>query len=332
MPKLQPWILGSGTAGQALRMALAMFPAEISEPRQLDRGEPLPEPAPQRSLIVLANPHGLHAPRLVEAAELGYRYAICEKPAAVSLEQLARLEGLRLETWICHVYRLLWGPVELRRAWADGRFGKVMTVEGRYWQSSAARGPKAAGWKDDPALSGPHDVLLDLATHWVDLVTYLTDEAPRRARVRRWYGNAASEHRDTHVHVTLEHGGTLEQGGTTSFGSVSKTVHGAGNHLEVTIVGEDATATWSLAEPDVIVWGHGSERSTQVRTKTDLPALPPPFHGMGWIGGYVSLVGDLVGHVCHGRPRQAPGLEEQTVVLRSLLTAAKSEGRGQEAR
>lgn len=302
-------------------MALGMYPAEVAEPRQLDRGEPLPNPDPERSLLVLANPHGLHAPRLVEAAELGYRYAICEKPAAVSLAQLARLEGLGLETWICHVYRLLWGPQELRRAWSDGRFGEVMTVEGRYWQSSAARGRAAAGWKDDPALGGPHDVMLDLATHWADLVIHLTGEAPRRARVRRWYGNAASEHRDTHVHVTLEHGGT------TSFGSVSKTVHGAGNHLEVTIVGDDASATWSLAEPDVIVWGRGAERSTQVRTTTDPPAQLPPFHGMGWLGGYVSLVGDLVGHVCHRRPRSAPTLEEEIVVLRSLLAAAESEHR-----
>lgn len=317
MSMLQPSILGSGTAGRALRMALAMFPAEVGEPRQLDRGAPLPDPDPDRSLLVLANPHGLHAPRLVEAAERGYRWAICEKPAAVSLAQLARLEDLALQVWICHGYRLFWGPRELRGAWSEGRFGEVMTVEGRYWQSSAARGPKAAGWKDDPALSGAHDVLLDLATHWADLVIYLTGEAPRRARVRRWYGNAASEHRDTHVHVTLEHGET------TSFGSVSKTVHGNGNHLEVTVVGTDASATWSLAQPDVIVWGRGSERSTQVRATTQAPAHLPPFHGMGWLGGYVSLVGDLVGHVLHGRPRSAPSLGEHIIVLRSLLDAVE---------
>ena len=52
--------------------------------------------------------------RLLEAAERGYRWAICEKPAAVSLEQLDQLDGLRVETWICHGYRMLWGPRSLR--------------------------------------------------------------------------------------------------------------------------------------------------------------------------------------------------------------------------
>jgi predicted dehydrogenase len=318
MELLDPIVVGSGAAGQALRQALAMYPDEVGPARRLARGEPLPAPDPERSLLVLANPHGLHALRLLEAAELGYRYAICEKPAAVSLEQVERLEGLPVATWICHGYRMLWGPETLRAAWTAGRFGRVMTVEGRYWQGSAAQGPRAPGWKDDQALSGPFDVLLDLASHWVDLMIYLTGAAPRAARVRRWYGNAAAAHRDTHVHVTLEHGEV------TSFGSVSKTVHGAGNLFEVYVLGEDAGATWSFSDPDVVVWGRGGERTVQARQERRPPARLAPFHGMGWLEGYAALVGDLVGHVCHGRARRGPGLDEQIVVLRTLLTAAES--------
>lgn len=316
MHSLEPIVVGSGSAARALRQALAMYPDEVGPPRQLARDELLPAPDPERSVLVLANPHGLHTPRLVEAADRGYRYAICEKPAAVSLEQLDQLDGLAVKTWICHGYRLLWGPETLRRAWAEGRFGKVMTVEGRYWQASASQGPKAPGWKDDPALGGSFDVLLDLATHWVDLMIYLTGSAPREARVRRWYGNAASAHRDTHVHVTLEHGET------TSFGSVSKTVHGAGNFLEIHVLGEKASAAWSFSDPDVLVWGRGAERFTEVRKERRPPARLAPFHGLGWLEGYAALVGDLVGHVCHGRARSAPSLEEQIVVLRTLLEAA----------
>jgi predicted dehydrogenase len=324
MASLEPIVVGSGAAGEALRQALLMYPDEVAPARRLGRGEPLPAADPERSLLVLANPHGLHTPRLLEAAELGYRYAICEKPAAVGLEQLDALQGLPVKTWICHGYRLLWGPETLRAAWTAGKLGRVMTVEGRYWQGSAARGPAAPGWKDDPALSGSFDVLLDLGSHWVDLMIYLTGVAPRTARVRRWYGNAASEHRDTHVHVTLEHG-PLENGGTTSFGSVSKTVHGAGNLFEVHVLGDEASASWSFSDPDVLVWGRGGERFTQVRTERRPPARLAPFHGLGWLEGYVSLAGDLVGHVCHGRERCGPSLEEQIVVLRTLLTAAADE-------
>lgn len=318
MDRLQPLILGSGSAGRALRTALAMYPEEIAPPQGLARDAPLPDPDPERSLLVVANPHALHAPRLLEAAELGYRWAICEKPVAVDLEQVELLEGLPLEVWVCHGYRLLWGPETIRQARIDGRFGELLAVEGRYWQSSATRGPRTPGWKDDPALGGHHDVLLDLATHWVDLMIFLTGEAPMRTRIRRWWVNAASEHRDTHVHVTMEHGGA------TSLGSVSKTVHGAGNHLQFHVLGADASASWSFADPDVVVWGQGADRRVEARTKADPPARLAPFHGLGWTEGYASLVGDLVGHVVHGQPRRGPGVRDQIVVLRALLEAVET--------
>ncbi|MEM9557666.1 MAG: Gfo/Idh/MocA family oxidoreductase [Acidobacteriota bacterium] len=320
---LHPLIVGSGGAARALRMAMAFYPEALATPRLHRRGEPLPEADPERSLLVLANPHALHAPLLLEAAERGYRWALCEKPAAVDFGQIGTLESVAdrgLECWICHGYRMLWGPQTLRSAWAEGRFGEVLSIEGRYWQAGAVRGPARPGWKDDPALGGPHDVLLDLGSHWTDLVIYLSGLAPRHTQARRWYVNAASPHRDSQVHITIEHTSPRD-GSMVSFGSVSKTVHGAGNQLEVHILGEAATASWSFADPDIIVWGRGRERTTEARTAADPPARLAPFHGMGWLEGYASLVGDLVGHVVYGRPRRGPTLDEQIVVLRALLGA-----------
>jgi predicted dehydrogenase len=314
---IEPVILGSGAAGQALRQALAMYPSDVAAPQAVRRDEPLPAPPSEHSLLVLANPHALHTPRLLEGAARGYRYAICEKPAAVDLEQLRQLEGLPVRTWIPHGYRLMWGPQELRRAWTDGRFGRVMAVEGRYWQAAAVREqPPKRGWKDDPALGGRFDTLLDLAAHWADLVVFLTGVAPQDVRVRRWYVNAPSEHRDTHVHLTMEHGGT------TSLGSVSKTVHGAGNFLELHVLGEKATASWAFSSPDEIWWGEGRTRRSQVRTEREPPSRPPPFHGLGWMEGYVRLVGEVVAAIRGGQASTAPTLEEHLVMLRALLEAA----------
>jgi predicted dehydrogenase len=323
-PLIEPVLVGSGGAGEALRQALGMYPADVAAPGRLARGEPLPEPASERSLLVLANPHALHTPRLLEAAERGYRYAICEKPAAVDREQARQLAGLPVRTWVCHGYRLMWGPEELRRAWREGRFGRVMAVEGRYWQAAAVREPAPArrGWKDDPALGGRFDTLLDLATHWADLMVFLSSGLPQAVRVRRWYVNAASAHRDTHVHLTMEHGET------TSLGSISKTVHGAGNHLELHVLGEKATASWTFAAPDEIVWGEGRTRRTQVRIERQPPARPAPFHGLGWMEGYVRLVGEVVGAIRHGRASEAPTLEEHLAVLQLLLLAAASDAGG----
>ena len=318
-PPIEPVLVGSGGAAQALRHALALFREDVAIPRQVPRGAPLPPPDPERSLLVLASPHALHAPRLLEAAGLGYRHAICEKPAAVDLDQLRGLDDLPMQVWVCHGYRLMWGPEELRRAWSEGRFGRVHAVEGRYWQAGVVREPAARGWKDDPALGGRFDALLDLATHWADLMVFLTGVAPAAVRVRRWYANAPSPHRDTHVHLAMEHGET------TSFGSISKTVHGAGNHLELHVLGERASARWRFAEPDEIVWGEGRARRTQARVEREPPARPSPFHGLGWMEGYVRLVGEVVGLLREGRPSRAPTLAEHRVVLRALLEAAEAE-------
>jgi predicted dehydrogenase len=315
---IEPVVVGSGAAADALRHALALFPDDVAPPRRLARGEPLPAPEPERSLLVLANPHALHAPRLLEAAERGYRFAICEKPAAVDLAQAAQLADLPVRAWVCHGYRLMWGPETLRRAWTDGAFGRVVSVEGRYWQAGAVRVGVAKGWKDDPALGGHFDVLLDLATHWADLACFLAGP-PRQVRVRRWYVNAPSPHRDTHVHLAMEHGEV------TSFGSVSKTVHGAGNHLELHVLGERAAASWTFADPDQIVWGEGRTRRTQVRLEREPPARPAPFHALGWMEGYVRLVGEVVACIQGGPPGAAPTLEEHLALLRPLLEAAAAE-------
>jgi predicted dehydrogenase len=267
----------------------------------------------------VAGPHALHTPRLLEAAERGYRFAICEKPAAVDLDQIEALERLPMATWICHGYRLMWGPQELKRALAAGRFGTLISIEGRYWQSSATRTPKKGAWKDAPELGGRFDVLLDLASHWADLVTHIYGRLPDRTLVRRWFVNAASPHRDTHVHLTMEFGDLV------GFGSISKTVHGRGNKLELEILGEHASASWSFERPDVIVWGEGGTQSTEVRGDAELPARLAPFHGLGWMEGYGRLVGEVVAHMREGRTAGAPTLEEHLGVLRCLIGAARNE-------
>ncbi|NIS65323.1 MAG: hypothetical protein GTO05_09250, partial [Gemmatimonadales bacterium] len=104
-----------------------------------------------------------------------------------------------------------------------------------------------------------------------------------------------------------------------------KTVHGTGNGLELEIVGERASAGWSFERPDVIVWGEGGSRTTQVRTDAALPARPAPFHGLGWMEGYGRLVGEVVAHMLGSGTANAPTLEEHLDILRCLLDAVDRE-------
>ena len=114
-------------------------------------------------------------------------------------------------------------------------------------------------------------------------------------------------------------------GDVVSFGSISKTVHGAGDELELGILGERASASWAFERPDVIVWGRERSRSTEARTDPELPARPAPFHGLGWMEGYARVVGEVVAHVQEGCAADAPTLQEHLDILRCLLGAAQRE-------
>jgi predicted dehydrogenase len=117
-------------------------------------------------------------------------------------------------------------------------------------------------------------------------------------------------------------------GDVVSFGSISKTVHGAGNTLELEIVGARASASWAVERPDVIVWGKERSRSTEVRTEAELPARPAPFHGLGWMEGYARVAGEVIQHIQEGRAPDAPTLREHLDILRCLLAAAEREAAG----
>jgi predicted dehydrogenase len=195
----------------------------------------------------------------------------------------------------------------------------LISIEGRYWHSSATRESTGASWKDAPELGGGVGALLDLATHWADLVTYICGGLPGKAAVRRWFVNAPSPNRDTHVHLTMEFGELL------SFGSISKTVHGAGNILEISVLGERASASWSFQNPDVVVWGDKGAQTTQVRSAPDLPSRPAPFHGLGWMEGYGRLVGEVVAQIRGNSVAEATTLREHLDLLSCLLQAAEAE-------
>ena len=117
----------------------------------------------------------------------------------------------------------------------------------------------------------------------------------------------------------------MEHGEFPSFGSISKTVHGTGNALELFVLGEEASASWSFERPDVIVWGRKGEQTTQVRTVADPPTRPAPFHGLGWMEGYGRLVGEVVANIRDGEVAEAPTLDEHLTVLRCLLRGAALE-------
>ncbi|RZA09841.1 MAG: Gfo/Idh/MocA family oxidoreductase [Proteobacteria bacterium] len=321
---ITPLILGRGRAGQAIAHAfnwLKSSGAELAEPRFVARGTNWEEACRgvARPLACIANPHGLHTKALLEVAGAGIGFALCEKPAAVTMDELAKLRDLPTRVGILHGYRQSWGVAKLKELLDSGALGRLVAIEGRYWQASAAEralnpSPQKT-WKDDPALSGPFDTYLDLGTHWVDAASFLAGAAPEKIRAFRSIPSGSPSHRDAHVQLSIHYPHL------TAMASVSKLIHGAGNHFEINLLGEAGTATWNFERPDEIRLGHGREMRLIRRLKDSAGSGLPPFHGLGWLEGYVAIASGMVAEMNGVSKGAYPTLPEHLRILRPMLDA-----------
>lgn len=330
--QIQPYVMGRGAAARAVENSLRILQVlepdlEILPSRQVERGAELPQAreAGIARVAVVTNPHALHTAAILAAEAAGFDFVFAEKPVAVTLEQIAQLRGVRIPVAVFHGYRVAWGPEALRAQIAAGVLGELFAVEGRYWQSSIAaravtpaRDASAKQWKDDPALSGPGDVLLDLAPHWVDLAAFLMGEPPTQIAGRMFFAGSPSPHRDTHVHLELEF-----SRGARGQASISKAAHGAGNDLEIHVLGTRGAGSWRFQDPDRIVLGIGSESHIVPRSDTSLGSRQWAFHGLGWLEGYVEVLRRGLTQLRGGTPAPYPDLASSLAVMAPLLAATR---------
>jgi len=325
--KITPFLMGSGRSANALKKSLYLLGVQypewkIGEPVQIVRGEKLKMVSDfETPILMIANPHGLHAEAILEGEKAGFRGIVVEKPACVNQRETEALKSVRIPVAVCHVYRQMWGIQTLKKMIESGDLGEVICIEGRYWQSSTAQRAldsqaMTKSWKNDPSLSGGSDALIDLGVHWVDAVSFLLGEQRFQGTAWKSYANAETPHRDSHVHLSLRYAN-----GRRAFGSISKTFHGATNHFEVNVVGSKKSATWQFSNPDEITVGIGSSRKTIPRKDTQLGSQQPPFHGVGWIEGYIETLRQLLLEIAVGKGGgNYPTLPDNIKMLESLFS------------
>jgi len=306
---LTPYCLGSGKASEAIQKSLAWIPIlnpglTLAPTRQLRRNEALPSvKGIDTPILFIANPHGLHARAILEGARSGFQAIVTEKPAAVSPDEIRELKAVSIPVAVLHGYRCLWGLQTIRKMLDAGELGELITLEGRYWQSSAAKralersasGKPRDSWKNDPRLSGGFDTFLDLGTHWADTAAWLMNETRFTGTTWLSFQNAEAPHRDTHVQTVLHFSGDRR-----AFGSISKTAHGSGNALEWNVIGTRASASWSFSNPDEIILGRGNTKTVIVRQENHLGSRQAAFHGVGWLEGYLEIIQSIVREVSAG--------------------------------
>ncbi|MFP5385787.1 MAG: Gfo/Idh/MocA family protein [Bacteriovoracia bacterium] len=293
--EITPFILGSGKAATAIIESLRVIETIHPEltffpPVRLKRNEEFPDVKNvTHPVLFIANPHALHAKAIIQGEKAGFKLIVCEKPAAINIEQIHALKMVKIPVAVLHVYRQTWGIQTLKEMIDEGELGDIISIEGRYWQSSSAEKAihklQTDSWKNNPELSGHSDVLADLASHWVDAAVFLAGKKPREVSVWRTFINAEAPHRDTHVHLNMIFPDDLR-----AMASVSKTVHGAPNHFEINIIGSKKYAAWNFLKQDLLEVSEGSTRSFITRKRTDIGSGHWPHHGLGWIEGYVEVI------------------------------------------
>lgn len=332
--EITPFIVGRGMSGQAIAKALAVIDLidpelSVAAPVRVARDQPLAGLAAGHDLplLCIGNPHGLHARYVLEAQRAGFRAIVLDKPPCVNRKELAELraladaEGERLQVAVLHGYRQMWGPQRMRQMVAAGELGELIAIEGTYWQSSAAElavldpPPADKGWKGDPALGGPYDTLVDLGSHWIDLMTFLAGERPLAARTWLSYVNAPAPNRDTYAQIYLQFPGCR------SFGSVAKAVHGGGD-LQIAVLGSERDVRWSFGRPDQLVVARGNRVTRVPRGAGRYGSQQPLFHGMGWIEGYIEVIHCFLQRLAGRDAPAPPSLSEALNVMEVVLTAA----------
>jgi predicted dehydrogenase len=204
-----------------------------------------------------------------------------------------------------------------------GEFGEIISIEGRYWQCSAAvaalngETPSSKDWKNDPKMNGAYDALVDLGAHYTDLMLFLAGTTPTKARAWVSHVNAPAAHRDTHAHVEFLFPKFRARG------SISKTAHGTGNDLEFTVLGQKQSVTWNVERPDELRIARGSTVTLMQKPSDKFGSQQPPFHGMGWIEGYIEIIHNYLMKIAGNTAVTYPTLQDSVKVMEVLLQAEK---------
>jgi len=331
---ISPVLVGTGMAGQAILKSLAIIAQRDSELQMLPvrttaRGTPLRSYISDQALNVLfiANPSGLHAQCIEEGMRAGFSAIAADKPVCVLPEEIQMLQEISIPVTVFHGYRVMWGTRTIKQMIEAGALGDLFAFEARYWQSSSARmdlnaSPEKREWKNDPVLNGPSDALIDLGSHVTDMCLYLMDDKPVESSCRLSYWNSPAPHRDTHVHLHMEFTNDRR-----ALASISKTVHGTTNNFEYTVIGSRGTATWRFMHPDEVEFGVGDRVSLIRRAEPSPSSGSSPFHGLGWLEGYVEISHQTLRQVSGLGFLPVPTLNESLAAMEILLQIEQNSDR-----
>ncbi|MGF6781229.1 Gfo/Idh/MocA family protein [Paraburkholderia sp. GAS334] len=249
-------------------------------------------------VVAIVTPNHLHAPVATAFLEAGI-HVICDKPLAISLaeaEALARLAREKKKLFaLTHTYSGYPMVRHARELVDAGELGDIRVVQVEYAQDWLAEPientgtNKQAGWRTDPAQSGPAGCLGDIGTHAYHLAAFVTGMLPKElsAEVHTF---VPGRKLDDHVQVMLRYAS-----GARGMLWASQVASGAENALRLRVYGTKAGLAFDQEYPNDLWFtplGGASERLTRGRVKSAIAAHAtrvPPGHPEGYLEAFAQL-------------------------------------------
>ena len=201
--------------------------------------------------VSVCTPNDQHEEMVIAAIRAG-KHVYVDKPltvTAVSAERIARAAAESgVSTRMVFNNRYYPATIRARQLVEEGRIGEVLSFGARFLHSGSIDPDKPIGWKQQRQ----GGVLLDLGSHALDLVTWLTGY-PKRVFCRRRTlyderptgdGGRERELGEDQVQVMLE----LENG-ALGFVEASKIATGSNDELTVDVRGTKGAIKWDSMDP-----------------------------------------------------------------------------------
>lgn len=308
-------------------------------------------------VIHITSPNHLHFAQAKSALQAG-KHVVCEKPLAMNTAQTKELVDLARDKQLVNAvnFNIRFYPLaqHTRSMLKAGNLGDIYLVQGSYLQDWLLL-PTDWNWRLEPELGGEMRAVADIGSHWLDLLTFVTDLKidsvfaefetflPIRKKPTKppeTYGGkleVSSEYVEHPIH-TEDYATVLLrfEGGARGVLTVSQVSAGRKNRLYYEIDGAQSAIAWDSERPNELWIGHRdrpnevllkdpSLLSTQARGYTSYPGG----HNEGFPDTFKQLYRSVYGYLESRDPNTEPDFatfadgHQELVIGEAILRSAK---------
>lgn len=239
---------------------------------------------PEIDLVSICTPSGLHPVHGIQAAKYG-KHVLTEKPMACRLAEADKLikacENAGVKLFVVLQNRLNPAIQIVRRAYDEGRFGKIYMITSNVFWTRPQEYYDMAPWRGTWDLDG--GAFMNQASHYVDMVQWLGGAFETVQAITATLGRRI-EAEDSGCALILFQNGLLASINVTTL-TYPRNLEGS-----ITILGENGTVKVAgIAMNEIIHWNYKESKEYDMCV-SEISNYPESVYGYGHVGYYRNVV------------------------------------------